>query len=302
MIILHGGDIDMSTTWSDVPSNGHSGAECPVCQIPIAHVDAEQKAMALLNNLNSGMPEQRDKLNAFIEQLRESVAKTDPDVEREDFMKFFKKCYTSDGDDILQKALQDAASAGDYFSPFHDVITASRNEDPQPMAFPLIRFCFLLWDVHNAMRRKTRLPINILLWEGNRVLGTNNPLIQWEDVEDAASLENSQLFPLTHCLTMLVSQDLARRNLTGPWVGDTRLELAQKLACETIGPHFEGQPTTKWLEKLAVVVNELKRHMFEMKRRPLTGVADEKSIVRGWWTIANVETEDMELGNGNAIS
>jgi hypothetical protein len=39
-----------------------------------------------------------------------------------------------------------------------------------------------------------------------------------------------------------------------------------------------------------------------MKRRPLTGVADEKSIVRGWWTIANVETEDMELGNGNAIS
>jgi hypothetical protein len=42
--------------------------------------------------------------------------------------------------------------------------------------------------------------------------------------------------------------------------------------------------------------------MFEMKRRPLTGGAGEKSIVRGWWTIANVETEDMEHGNANTIS
>jgi hypothetical protein len=248
MIILHGGDVDMSGTWSNVPGTGHSGAECPVCQIPIAIVDAEQRALSIMGELSGESPDQRNKLNAFIEQLRESVAKTEANVQRENFMQFFKRCYTSDGDDILQKALQDAASAGDYFSPFHDAIIVSRCDDPQPMAFPLIRLCFLLWDVHNAIKRKTSPTINVLLWEANRALGTSNPLIQWEDVEDAATLEDSKIFPLIHCFTMLVSQEFARRNLTGPWMREARLELARKLACESIGPHFEGKPSTQWLE------------------------------------------------------
>jgi hypothetical protein len=281
----------LKNTWLNIPSIGHNGAQCPECQVPLTHVDSEQMALSILGAISSDVPDDRGKLNAFVEQLRESVAKTDPDIERKDYLQFFKRCYTSDGDDILQKALQDAASAGDYFSPFHDAITASRGGDPRHMAFPLIRFCFLLWDVHSAIKRKTSLAINVLLWESNRCLGVGNPLIQWEDVEDAANLEDPKLFPLLHCLTMLVSQALARNNLTNPWLGEQRLELAQKLACENIGPHFEGKPSDYWLYKLAIVVDELKRHQFEMSRKPLTGAAAEKSIVRGWWAIANVEAE-----------
>jgi hypothetical protein len=291
-VILHGGDIDLKSTWTEIPSIGHNGAQCPECQVPITHVDSEQTALSILGAISSDIPDHRERLNAFVEQLRASVAETDLDIERKDYMQFFKKCYTSDGDDILQKALQDAASAADYWSPFHDAITASRGGDPQPMAFPLIRFCFLLWDVHNAIKRKTSLAINVLLWKGNRCLGVGNPLVQWGDVEDAANLEDPKLFPLLHCLTMLVSQALARNNLTDPWMGDQRLDLAQKLACENIGPHYEGKPSDQWLFKLAIVVDELKRHQFEKGRKPLTGAAAEKSIVRGWWVIANVEAED----------
>jgi hypothetical protein len=262
--------------------------------VPIANIDSEQRASTILGDISRDVKDHRNKLNDFIEQLRESVSETGPAVERENFMQFFEKCYTCDGDDILQKALQDAASAGGYFSPFHDAITASRGANPQPMAFPLIRFCFLLWDTHNAIRRKTSLAINILLWEANRCLGVNSPLIQWEDVEEAADLENRQLFPLLHALTMLVSQALARNNLTAPWQGDEELDLANQLACDCIGPHFEGRPSDAWLQKLVVVVNELKRHQFEMGRRALTGVSAEQSIVRGWWAIAQAEVEEVD--------
>ncbi|KAI4650348.1 hypothetical protein J4E93_002704 [Alternaria ventricosa] len=293
-IILNGGDVDLKSTWPDIPSIGIKGAECPECQVPITNLDSEQRALSILGDISSAIPDHRDKLNAFVEQLRDSVAKTDPDVERQDILHFFKKCYTSDGDDILQKALQDAASAGDYFSPFHDAITASRGVNPQPMAFPLIRLCFLLWDAHNAIERKTSLPINILLWEANRCLGVNNPLVQWEDVEEAADLENARLFPLLHGLTMLVSQALARNGLMNPWPEEKKLDLAQQLACECIGPHFEGKPSDVWLGKLALVVNELKRHQFEMGRKPLAGKAAEKSIVRGWWAIAHAEIDDTD--------
>jgi hypothetical protein len=293
-VILNGGDVDLRNTWSDTPSISHGDTQCPKCQVPITHVDSEQTALSILRAISSDAPEQQNKLNTFVEQLRESVAKTDPDVERKDYMQFFKRCYTSDGDDILQKALQDAASTGDYFSPFHDAIAASRGGEPQPMAFPLIRLCFLLWDVHCAIKRKTSLAINVMLWEGNRCLGVGNPLIQWEDIEDATKLETPQLFPLLHCFTMLVSQALARNNLTNPWLGDQRLDLAQKLACEIIGPHFEGEPSEQWLYKLAIVVDELKRHQFEKGRKSLTGAAAEKSIVRGWWAIANMEAEGDE--------
>jgi hypothetical protein len=293
-IILNGGDVDLKDTWPDIPSIGLKGAECPECQVPITHVDSEQTALSILGDISCDTIDRRDKLNAFVEQLRENVADTDPDVEREDFMQFFKKCYTSDGDDILQKALQDAASSGDYFSPFHDAITASRGAHPQPMPFPLIRFCFLLWDIHNAIKRKTSLAINALLWEANRCLGVSNPLVQWEDVEEAANPDNIRLFPLLHCLTMLVSQALARNNLTNPWPGEKKLDLAYKLACECIGPHFEGRPSNTWLQKLAIVVNELKRHQFEMGRKPLTGIAAEKSIVRGWWVIAYAEVDGSD--------
>jgi hypothetical protein len=41
--------------------------------------------------------------------------------------------------------------------------------------------------------------------------------------------------------------------------------------------------------------------MFKMGRRPLTGVTGEKSIVRGWWAIANAETEEMEEGSANTV-
>ncbi|KAI4635351.1 uncharacterized protein J4E87_000301 [Alternaria ethzedia] len=293
-IILNGGDVELKSTWPDIPSIGIKGAECPECQVPITNLDSEQRALSILGDISSAIPDHRDKLNAFVEQLRDSVANTDPDVNRQDILHFFKKCYTSDGDDILQKALQDAASAGDYFSPFHDAITASRGASPQPMAFPLIRFCFLLWDAHNAIERKTSLAINILLWEANRCLGVNNPLVQWEDVEEAADLENARLFPLLHGLTMLVSQGLARNGLMDPWPEEKKLDLAQQFACEFIGPHFEGQPSDMWLAKLALVVNELKRHQFEMGRKPLTGVAAEKSIVRGWWAIAHAEVDESD--------
>ncbi|KAF1836742.1 hypothetical protein BDW02DRAFT_566685 [Decorospora gaudefroyi] len=296
LVILLGGDIDMKSTWSDVPSIcDHQSAECPECQVPITHIDSEQRALTILSELSSDVPDHRNKLNAFIEQLRESVANTAPDIEHKDYLQFFKKCYTSDGDDILQKALHDAATAGDYFSPFHDAITASRDADPQPMAFPLLRFCFLLWDTHRAIKRQTSPSINALLWEGNRSLGVTNPLIQWADVEDAAQLESPALFPLLHCVTMLVSQTLARNQLSSPWLGPHRLELAQKLACETVGLHFEGVPSRVWLRKLAVVVNEVKRHQFEMGRRALTGIAAEKSIVRGWWAIAQIEAEAWDV-------
>jgi hypothetical protein len=90
---------------------------------------------------------------------------------------------------------------------------------------------------------------------------------------------------------MLVSQALARNNLTNCWLREQRLDLAQKLACENIGPHYEGKASEQWLYKLAIVVDELKRHQFEKGRKPLTGAAAEKSIVRGWWAIANAEVE-----------
>lgn len=288
-VILNGGDVDLKNTWSDVPGISQSSAECPECEVRITHVDSEQKAMSILSDIGNALPDRRTELNTFIEQLRDSVAETELDVDRKDHMQFFNKCYTSDGDNILQKALQDAASAGNYFSPFHDAIVASRASDPEPMAFPLIRLCFLLWDTHHAIRRKTSLSINVLLWEGNRCLGVGKPLIQWEDLEDAADLENTQLFALLHCFTMLVSQTLARNNLTSPWLREQKTDLARKLAQENIGPHFEGSPSDLWLRKLAVVVNELKRHQFEMGRKPLTGMAAERSIVRGWWAIAQVE-------------
>lgn len=291
-ILLNGGDVDLKGTWSDIPSIGLKGAKCPECQMPIAHIDDEQRALSILCDISCRMKNHQEKLNAFVEQLRESVAQTDPVVKRDDFMQFFSKCYTSDGDDILQQALQDAASAGDYFSPFHDAITASRGPSPQPMAFPLIRFCFLLWDAHNAIRRKTGLAINVLLWEANRCLGVNSPLIQWHDVEEAANLDNARLFPLLHCLTMLVSQALACNNMTNPWLGEQKLDLANKLACDCIGPHFEGKPSEPWLHKLAVVANELKRHQFEMGRKPLTGIVAERRIVRGWWAIAHAEADE----------
>lgn len=293
-IILNGGDVDVKATWSDVSMLAPKGAECPECQVPITHIDSEQRALSILRDISSDLPDERNKLHAFVEQLRESVAKEDPDVEPKDYMQFFRRCYTSDGDDILQKALQDAASAGDYFSPFHDAITASRASDPQPMGFALLRFCYLLWDTHHAMRRKSSVSINVLLWEGNRCLGVSNPLVQWEDVEEAAELEDTRLFPLLHCFTMLVSQALARHNLVEPWLGEERLELARKLACESIGPHFEGEPGELWLVKLVVVVNELKRHQFEMGRRPLAGGSAERSIVRGWWALGNMEAESED--------
>ncbi|KAF1938226.1 hypothetical protein EJ02DRAFT_514681 [Clathrospora elynae] len=301
LVILRGGDVDLSTTWSEVASIGYSGAECPECQLPIAHVDSEQRALSILREISSDTPDHRNKLNAFTEQLRESVASIDSDVEMQNIMQFFRRCYTSDGHDILQRALHDAASAGDYFSPFHDAISTSRGGDPQPMAFPLIRFCFMLWDVHHAIMRNTSLSINTLLWEGNRFPVVRKPLIQREDVEAASDLEDNKLFPLLHCFTMLVSQALARSNFSSPWLGKQRLELAQKLACESTGPHFEGKLTDKWLHKLAVIVNELKRHQFEMMRKPLTGNAAEKSIVRGWWGIANVEAEDVERGSASTV-
>lgn len=293
-IILNGGDVDWKGTWSDIPSIHIDEAECPECQVSIANVDSEQRAFSILGDISGDAQDHRNKLNTFVEQLRESVAETDPTIEREDFMQFFNKCYTSDGDDILEKALQNAASVGDYFSPFHDAIAASRGASPQPMAFPLIRFCFLLWDTHNAIERKTSLAINVLLWEANSCLSVNNPLVQWEDVEEAANLDNRRLFQLLHGLTMLVSQALARNNLTNPWLGDQKLDLANKLACDCVGPHFEGKPSDPWLHKLAIVVDELKRHQFEMGRKPLTSFVAEKSIVRGWWAIAQAEAEKSD--------
>ncbi|KAI1560863.1 hypothetical protein PtrEW7m1_011417, partial [Pyrenophora tritici-repentis] len=213
-ITLNGGDVDVKATWSDVSMLAPKGAKCPECKVPITHIESEQKALSILRDISSDAPDQRNRLHAFVEQLRESVAKEDPDVEPKDYMQFFRRCYTSDGDDILQKALQDAASAGDYFSPFHDAITASRASDPQPMGFALLRLCYLLWDAHHAMRRKSSVSINVLLWEGNRCLGVTNPLVQWEDVEEAAEMEDTRLFPLLHCFTMLASQALARQNLS----------------------------------------------------------------------------------------
>ncbi|KAF1846814.1 uncharacterized protein K460DRAFT_336233 [Cucurbitaria berberidis CBS 394.84] len=297
MISLHGGDVDLGNLWSPISDINPSGVKCPGCQCPITNIDHKQTAISILRDISSDLPDYQTKLNAFVGQLRESIAKVGIDIKRENMMQFLKQCYTSDGDDILQKALHDAASAGDYFSPFHDAITTSRNGNPESMSFPLIRLCFLLWDVHNVIRKKTSLSINVLLWEGNRCLGVDKPLVHWKDVEDAADLEGNLLFPLLHCFTMLASQALARSNLKDVWRGEERTELARKFACERIGKHFEGRPSLKWLQKLAVVVDELKRHQFEMSRKPLVGLAAEKGIVRGWWAIAKMEAEDATGSN-----
>lgn len=88
---------------------------------------------------------------------------------------------------------------------------------------------------------------------------------------------------------MMVSQALIRNNLPISWLSDQKLDLANKSACDCVGSHFERKPSDSWLCKLSVVVNELKRHQFEMGRKPSTGAVAEKSIVRGWWVIAQVE-------------
>jgi hypothetical protein len=202
-------------------------------------------------------------------------------------MRFLGQCCTSTATDFLHAAIHNAACAGGFFSPFHDVIAATRGDEPQKMLFPLIRFCYLLWDVHGAMRRKTSPCINKLLWEGNRCLGIGKPLVQWEDVVEASMLVTGELFPLLHCFTMLLSQALARIALKEEWGEGEKLERARAMTQE-VSVHFEGAPGDEWLIRLAFVVGELKRYQFGIGRVALVGVEKEEHVVRGWWAMANM--------------
>jgi len=287
---LYGGEVDLEEAWCLTHGIDRGSATCPSCDAHVLDSLVEHNARTALERITSDtlVPDHLSKLDAFVEQLREGVATVDLNAERKNLMSFFGACYTSDAVDFLHNALQDAASAGGYFSPFHDIITASRVGKPQVMLFPLIRFCYLLWDVHHTMRRKTSLDINKLLWEGNRCLGLDKPLVQWEEVVEASELDDARLFPLVHCFTMLVSQALVRFNLSEPWKGDDKLEKGRQMALSTVGVHFEGKPSDEWLSKLVIVVNELKRYQFEMGKEPLSGRAAETHIVRGWWSMANM--------------